>query len=138
MKMRKSSVRTLRFLFPAGDREASSATDFVQRDSKYTDIRRRIASSGSGPEAAPRLSATCLGLRVPGIAQVTEGCPRIHLRKNWAQLAQPISFAQSGTGLSLTRRNIAPSAKGRLTITAVRLSAATASNRRSASGSARE
>jgi len=45
---------------------------------KYADILRRIVWSGSEPAAAPRLSAPCLGLRVPGVTQVTAGCARIH------------------------------------------------------------
>jgi len=47
-------VRTQDFPFPPQGREVSSAIGSAQRDSKYTDIRLRIAASGRGPEAAPR------------------------------------------------------------------------------------
>src|SRR5262249_53355218 len=97
-------------------------------------MRRRIASSGRGPEAAARFSTTCLALRVPGITQVTAGWARIHLRKNCAQLALPVSCAQSGRGRPFTRANMPPSAKGRFTRTAVPLSAAARRSRRSAPG----
>src|SRR5882672_837878 len=40
---------------------------------KWAAILRRMTSSGSTPPAAPRLSATCFALRVPGMAQVTAG-----------------------------------------------------------------
>jgi len=101
-------------------------------------MRRRIAASGSAPAIAPRLSAACRGLRVPGIAQVTAGCARIHLRKYCAQLAHPAACAHSGTAFPFTRPNIAPSANGRFTITATRASAAAPSRRASACGSASE
>src|SRR5262249_34894894 len=69
----------------------------VYSDAKCDAMRARVAASGTWPVAAARLSATCAGFRVPGITHVTAGSPRIHFSENCAQLAQPISFAQSGS-----------------------------------------
>src|SRR5262245_51398119 len=109
-----------------------------QSAAKCAAILARIAGSGRGPAAAPRLSAACAGLRVPGMTQVTAGSARIHLSENWAQLSQPMSLTQSGRATPLVRRNSAPSANGRFTITAVRVSAATRIRRDDASGSTSE
>src|SRR5262249_37991492 len=106
--------------------------------SRYSAMRRRIEASGSGPVPACRLSTTCAARDVPGIAQVTAGCESIHLRKNCAQLEHSISAAHGGSSLPLTRRNSAPSANGRLTITATPSSAHAGSSRSAASGSASE
>src|SRR5438034_1983670 len=43
---------------------------------------RRCASSGSRPRPAARLSSTCSGLPVPGMAQVTAECDAIQDRKS--------------------------------------------------------
>ena len=70
----------------------------------------------------------CSGLPVPGMAQVTAGWLTIHLRKYCAQLAMPSSAAQGGSGLPFVRRKRAPSAKGRLMITATFFSFARGNN----------
>src|SRR5574340_1493538 len=74
-------------------------------------------------------------MRVPGITQVTAGCDRMYLRKNCAQLAQSNSCAHGGSGLPLTLPNRPACENGRLTSTAVPLSAHSGSSRASASRS---
>ena len=79
----------------------------------------------------------CFTLEVAGIAQVTAGCETANLRKYWAQLAMPSSFAQGGNGFPLTLSKSPPSWNGRLTRTAIPRSAASGKRRRSASRSSR-
>ena len=61
----------------------------------------------------------------------------MNFRKNCAQLAQSMSAAQAGSRLPLTRRNSAPSSNGRITSTAVPVSAAVGKTRASTARSAR-
>lgn len=63
------------------------------------------------------------------------GWETMNLRKNWAQLAQSNSLAQSGSGRRSKSSNSAPRRKGRLMITARPRSAARGSRRLSASRS---
>ena len=58
-------------------------------------MRRRIASSGRRPYAAPMFSRTWSTLVVAGIAQVTAGCETMNLSRNCAQFAQSISAAHA-------------------------------------------
>ena len=61
-------------------------------------MRRRVASSGSGPRAAPRLSVRYASFAVPGIATVTAGCDTTYFSANCAHVAMPIARAHSGSG----------------------------------------
>ena len=74
-------------------------------------MRRRIASSGRRPSAAPMFSRTWATLVVAGIAQVTAGCETMNFSRNCAQLAQSISAAQAGSGWRASARISAPCAE---------------------------
>ena len=56
-------------------------------------MRSRILASGIGPSPACRLSFMWFTREVAGMTHVTAGCEAMNLRKNCAQLAQPISAA---------------------------------------------
>jgi hypothetical protein len=66
-------------------------------------MRLRKAASGSIPVPAWQLSAICVGFPVPGITHVTAGSASTNFRRICAQLVQPISPAQSGSGRLLRR-----------------------------------
>src|SRR4051812_13733636 len=63
----------------------------------WATMRRRVASSGSGPAAAAMFSRTWSIRVVAGIATVTAGWERMNFKMNWAQLEAPISSAQFGS-----------------------------------------
>ena len=107
---------------------------------------RRSAVSGRSrppcrsrtPAAAPRrcrrgrCPPCARGRRVPGMAQVTAGWPSTNFSSTCAQLVQPISAAQSGSGLPRRPRSRPPPPNGMLTMTATPRSAASGSRRCSA------
>jgi hypothetical protein len=80
----------------------------------------------------------CSARLVPGIVQVTAGWLSTNFSSTWAQLVQPMSPAQAGSGLSRRRRSRPPPPKGMLTITATPRSAASGSRRCSASRASSE
>lgn len=98
-------------------RERGTHPDFGNRP-----IRLRAVASGSKALPACKLSRTCSGFLVPGITQVTAGCPNMNFRKYLAQLLYPKSWANGGRGLPRIRVKSSPLSKGRLTITATFLS----------------
>jgi tripartite-type tricarboxylate transporter receptor subunit TctC len=102
--------------------------------------RRQKAASGKVPVPTPAaaLSAMCSARLVPGIVQVTAGWLSTNFSSTCAQLVQPISPAQAGSGLSRRRRSRPPPPKGMLTITATPRSAASGSRRCSASRASSE
>src|SRR5215472_16846642 len=106
--------------------------------SKNATIRCRCAASGRRPWPAPRLSAICWGLLVPGITAVTASLPRRYLRKNWPQLAASKSAAHSGSLCPRTARKSRLRANGRSVNTAAPASAAAGITRFSAARSASE
>jgi Family of unknown function (DUF5681) len=79
------------------DATVAAWVDAQRRASKNATIRARCAASGSRPLPAPRLSAICCALLVPGITAVTASLPSRYLRKNWPQLAASKSAAHSGS-----------------------------------------
>ena len=92
-----------------------------------------LARVGMGPWSAAMFSRMCSTLDVAGMAQVTAGCETTNFRKNCDQAVQPISGAQSGSGLPSTSSNSLPVRNGRLISAALPRAAAAGSNRSSAS-----
>ena len=90
-----------------------------QSFSTWAAMRLRRPSSGMRPWAAPRFSRTWSTRVVAGIAQVTAGCETMNLRTICAQLLQPISVAQPGSGWRCSFFVSSPSRNGRLTMTAM-------------------
>jgi len=89
-----------------------------RRPSKKATIRARCAASGRRPLPAPRLSAMCSRLPVPGITEVTASLARRYLRKNWPEVAASKSAAHPGNFCPRTTRKSRLRAKGRSANTA--------------------
>src|ERR1700691_184242 len=102
-------------------------------DATYSAMRARCLASGSRPRPAARLAIMCSALSVPGMTAVTAVWERMNFRKNWPQLVQSKSAAQSGSLLPKALRNSLPRPKGTATSTAAPTSAAAGSSRSSAS-----